>query len=157
MRYIVKWKAQSYDGIRFRTEQPQMRKTGLAAKTAVYLQLGRVMTDRTFSHSFISPPPATPSAVSCFLPLYHPHKKKSDNKIEGKKQKYTHEDHACDACKAECWYVTPHTVHLGHHKHSDSRFKIQYSIAIQLRCEEFTSVCSWQNKKQSQHNSQDTW
>lgn len=28
-----------------------MRKTGLAAGTALYLQLGRVMTDRTFLHS----------------------------------------------------------------------------------------------------------
>ncbi len=79
-----------------------MRKTGLAAKIAVYLQLGRVMTDKTVSHSFISPPPVTPSAVSCFLPLYRPQRNKSDNKIEGEKQKYTRVDHACDACKAEC-------------------------------------------------------
>lgn len=33
---------------------------------AVYLQLGRVMTDKTFSYSFISPP-TTPSV----LPLIH--------------------------------------------------------------------------------------
>lgn len=38
-------------GSGFETEPPQMRKTGLAAVTALHLQLGRVMTDRTFSHS----------------------------------------------------------------------------------------------------------
>lgn len=43
--------AQSGLRIEFRSEPPQMRKTGPAAVTALHLQLGRVMTDRTFSHS----------------------------------------------------------------------------------------------------------
>lgn len=92
----TKWKTQSHHGIGFRTEQPQMRKTGLATKTAVYLQLGRVVTDKTFLHSFFAPP-LTPSALPCFLPLHCPEKNKSESQTR-------------EAFKAEHWYVTLHAV-----------------------------------------------
>lgn len=46
--------AQSALRIEFRSEPAQMRKTGLAAVTALHLQLGRVMTDGTFSHSCLT-------------------------------------------------------------------------------------------------------
>lgn len=51
---------------------------------AVYLQLGRVMTDKTFLYSFISPP-ASPSAVPLILPLYCPVKNTSDDQLENSK------------------------------------------------------------------------
>lgn len=50
----TEWKAQSHAGIRFPSE-PQMRKTGLAAKAVGCLQFGRVMSDRTFPCSISAP------------------------------------------------------------------------------------------------------
>lgn len=84
MQRQTKWKAQSHCGLRFHPESPQMRKTGIAAKAAVHLQLGRVMTDSTFH---LCTTTEISSVLSCFWPSTHQTWSESESISEVKRLK----------------------------------------------------------------------